>query len=307
MKTLTEFEKFVIEQKGTERPFSGEYVDHDAVGLYRCKKCLAPLYKSEHKFNAHCGWPAFDDEIPGAVDRTLDADGQRVEITCHQCGGHLGHVFEGERLTPNNIRHCVNSVSMVFEARKSELNTPDEHQNTPSAQATFGAGCFWCVEAIFAALNGVEKVQSGYAGGEQKDANYDAVCSGRTGHAEVVHITFNPTVITFNELLEVLFKSHNPTTLNQQGNDKGPQYRSVVFAHTAEQVDQTNSMISALQDAQIWQDPIVTEVCAFETFYPAESYHDDYFAKHGEQPYCQMVVKPKFDKFKMLFADKLKR
>ena len=307
MKTLTEFEKFVIEQKGTERPFSGEYVDHDAAGLYLCKKCLAPLYKSEHKFNAHCGWPAFDNEIAGAVDRTLDADGQRVEITCHQCGGHLGHVFEGERLTPNNIRHCVNSVSMVFEASSSESKTINERESTPLAQATFGAGCFWCVEAIFSALNGVEKVQSGYAGGEQKHANYDAVCSGRTGHAEVVHITFNPAVITFDELLEVLFKSHNPTTLNQQGNDKGPQYRSVVFAHTADQVDKTNNMISALQDAKVWQDPIVTEVCAFETFYPAENYHDDYFAKHGEQPYCQMVVKPKFDKFKALFADKLKR
>ncbi|GAA0781790.1 MULTISPECIES: bifunctional methionine sulfoxide reductase B/A protein [Pseudomonadati] len=307
MKTLTEFEKFVIEQKGTERPFSGEYVDHDATGLYLCKKCLAPLYKSEHKFNAHCGWPAFDNEIAGAVDRTLDADGQRVEITCHQCGGHLGHVFEGERLTPNNIRHCVNSVSMVFEASSSESNTINEREITPLAQATFGAGCFWCVEAIFSALNGVEKVQSGYAGGEQKHANYDAVCSGRTGHAEVVHITFNPALITFDELLEVLFKSHNPTTLNQQGNDKGPQYRSVVFAHTADQVDKTNNMISALQDAKVWKDPIVTEVCAFETFYPAENYHDDYFAKHGEQPYCQMVVKPKFDKFKALFADKLKR
>ena len=307
MKTLTEFEKFVIEQKGTERPFSGEYVDHDAAGLYRCKKCLAPLYKSEHKFNAHCGWPAFDNEIPGAVDRTLDADGQRVEITCHQCGGHLGHVFEGERLTPNNIRHCVNSVSMVFEATPSEPNTADEYESTQLEQATFGAGCFWCVEAIFAALNGVVKVQSGYAGGEQKHANYDAVCSGRTGHAEVVHITFDPAVVTFDELLEVLFKSHNPTTLNQQGNDKGPQYRSVVFAHTAEQVDKTNKMISSLQEAKVWNDPIVTEVSAFETFYPAENYHNDYFAKHGEQPYCQMVVKPKFEKFKSVFADKLKR
>jgi peptide methionine sulfoxide reductase msrA/msrB len=306
MQVLTEFEKFVIEQKGTERPFSGEYVNHDAAGLYCCKKCLAPLYKSEHKFNAHCGWPAFDTEIAGAVDRTIDADGQRVEITCHQCGGHLGHVFEGERLTDKNTRHCVNSVSMVFKAT-STLDDELSKASEPVLElATFGAGCFWCIEAIFLALKGVDSVQSGYAGGEEKQANYDAVCSGRTGHAEVVHISFNPTIISFEELLEILFKSHNPTTLNQQGNDKGPQYRSVIFAHTAAQVDSANKMIDALQQAQIWPDPIVTEVVAFDVFYPAENYHNDYFAKHGEQPYCQLVVKPKFDKFKTLFADKLK-
>lgn len=302
MQTLTEFEQFVIEQKGTERPFSGEYVNHDAKGLYLCKKCLAPLYKSEHKFNAHCGWPAFDDELPGAVARHLDADGRRVEITCAQCGGHLGHVFEGEHLTANNIRHCVNSVSMVFQAA-DEL----ESKVTSTALATFGAGCFWCIEAIFAALKGVVEVKSGYSGGEAHDANYDAVCQGKTSHAEVVQILYDPSVIDFESLLEVLFASHDPTTLNQQGNDKGPQYRSVIFSHSSTQTDAANRFIALLTQAQVWPKPIVTQVVAFETFYGAEHYHDDYYAKHGEQPYCQLVVKPKFDKFKAQFADKLKR
>lgn len=301
MNTLNEFEKYVIEQKGTERPFSGEFVNHEAKGVYLCKKCSAPLYSSEHKFNAHCGWPAFDDEIPGAVARTIDADGRRVEITCQQCDGHLGHVFEGELLTSKNVRHCVNSVSMIFQPleQNADLAVTNEF-------ATFGAGCFWCVEAIFAALKGVIKVQSGYCGGEASDANYDAVCSGKTAHAEVVHIEFDSNIISFDELLEVLFKSHDPTTLNQQGNDKGPQYRSAIFAHNAAQVDSANALIEALQHEKIWQNPIVTEISAFNTFYPAENYHDDYFAKHGEQPYCQMVVRPKVEKFKKLFADKLK-
>ncbi|MCL1143010.1 bifunctional methionine sulfoxide reductase B/A protein [Shewanella gaetbuli] len=303
MTQLTDFEKYVIEQKGTERPFSGEYVDHDAQGLYLCKKCLAPLYKSEHKFNAHCGWPAFDDEIPGAVDRTLDADGQRTEITCHQCGGHLGHVFEGELLTDKNIRHCVNSVSLTFKANDDkDLADPVEKFQL----ATLGAGCFWCVEAIFNSLKGVHKVKSGYSGGEARHANYDAVCSGRTGHAEVVHIEYDEDEISFSEILEVFFNSHNPTTLNRQGNDIGPQYRSVIFAHTDQQVIEANKMINKLHEAHVWPEPIVTEITAFQTFYEAESYHDDYFAKHGEQPYCQMVVKPKFEKFKTQFVDKLK-
>jgi peptide methionine sulfoxide reductase msrA/msrB len=307
MQKLTEFEQYVIEQKGTEAPFSGDYVGHQAKGLYLCKKCHSPLYKSEHKFNAHCGWPAFDDELPGAVARHTDADGSRVEITCAHCDGHLGHVFEGERLTDKNIRHCVNSVSMVFQAIEDvDINSQEVSQPQATALATFGAGCFWCVEAIFLALKGVNKVQSGYAGGEARDANYDAVCSGETAHAEVVHIEYDPNIIEFDTLLAVLFKSHDPTTLNQQGNDKGPQYRSVIFAHNVVQVEQANAMIQALDQMKLWQRPIVTQVSAFDTFYPAENYHNDYFAKHGEQPYCQMVVKPKFEKFKTLFADKLK-
>ena len=301
MRELTEFEKYVIEDKGTERPFSGEYVNHSAAGVYVCKKCQQPLYSSEHKFNAHCGWPAFDDELPGAVTRHIDADGRRVEIVCSQCGGHLGHVFEGEYLTPKNVRHCVNSVSMDFIAKDTLTKATNQ-----SALATFGAGCFWCVEAIFGALNGVSKVTSGYSGGSESDADYKSVCSGLTAHAEVVQIEFDPAIISFETLLAVFFQSHDPTTLNRQGNDQGPQYRSVIFIHNEEQATKANDAILALTEAAVFANQIVTQISAFEHFYPAENYHNDYFAQHGEQPYCQLVVKPKVEKFKKAFAEILK-
>ncbi|PMG29246.1 peptide-methionine (S)-S-oxide reductase [Shewanella sp. 10N.286.52.C2] len=300
MKQLTEFEKYVIEQKGTEQPFSGEYLKHDAPGVYLCKKCLAPLYKSEHKFNAHCGWPAFDDEIPGAIDRTPDEDGHRIEITCRKCDGHLGHIFEGEMLTAKNIRHCVNSVSMIFQ-------TADELQKVNSNQfATFGAGCFWCIEAVFNELKGVIEVTPGYSGGSGSDANYMAVCSGDTGHAEVILVEFDPSIISYQSLLAVFFAIHNPTTLNQQGNDKGPQYRSVIFTHSTEQVDQATIAISKLIQQAIWPKPIVTEVAMFEAFYPAESVHENYYANNAEQPYCELIIKPKFEMAMKRFEQLLK-
>ena len=199
-------------------------------------------------------------------------------------------------LTPNNVRHCVNSVSMVFKGMD------DAVEQASNSFATFGAGCFWCVEAIFNNLKGVVNVTSGYAGGEAHDADYKSVCSGQTGHAEVVHIEFNPEEIDFTTLLQVFFESHDPTTLNRQGNDKGPQYRSVVFTHNAEQIDQITAMLAQLEAAKVFDAPIVTQVSAFDTFYPAENYHNDYFALHGEQPYCQMVVRPKVEKIKALFA-----
>ncbi|MFT5789513.1 MAG: peptide methionine sulfoxide reductase msrA/msrB [Shewanella sp.] len=301
MRKLTEFEKQVIEHKGTERPFSGEYHQHEAKGVYCCKKCDAPLYLSDSKFNAHCGWPAFDDEISGAVKRNIDADGQRVEIVCAQCDGHLGHVFEGEFLTPKNVRHCVNSVSMTFKSASTAPIVESQYE-----LATFGGGCFWCAEAVFSALKGVKSVVSGYAGGNADDANYRAVCSGMTSHAEVVHIEFDPKIISYDSLLAVFWQSHDPTTLNRQGNDSGPQYRSVVFIHSDKQAEIANGMINTLTNAAVWPNPIVTEVSAFDRFFAAEDHHKDYFALNGEQPYCQIIIKPKVDKVKALFAELLK-
>ena len=173
--------------------------------------------------------------------------------------------------------------------------------------ATLGGGCFWCLEAVFDLLDGVTDVVSGYMGGHIIDPSYRQVCNGNTGHAEVVQLRFDPAAISFRELLEVFFSIHDPTTLNRQGNDVGPQYRSAIFYHSTEQQTTAAALIGELNARQIWRGPIVTEVAPAATFYPAEAYHQDYFALNGRQPYCQMVVAPKVAKFRKQYAARLKR
>ncbi len=170
-----------------------------------------------------------------------------------------------------------------------------------------GGGCFWCMEAIFKELRGVEKVESGYSGGSVPNPSYRKVSTGKTGHAEVVQITFNPKIITFKELLDVFFTMHDPTTLNRQGADVGTQYRSVIFYHTAEQETAAKEVIAELAAAKLWDAPIVTEVAPFTAFYPGEEYHQGYFERNPEQPYCQVVIAPKVAKFRKEFLGKLKK
>ncbi|WPR77117.1 peptide-methionine (S)-S-oxide reductase MsrA [Algoriphagus sp. NG3] len=172
---------------------------------------------------------------------------------------------------------------------------------------TLGAGCFWCVEAVFQRLNGVEKVVSGYSGGFIENPTYNAVCSGTTGHAEVIQVYFAPEIISLSELLEVFWATHDPTTLNRQGADVGPQYRSVIFYHSSEQESSAKSLKKQLNDSKVFDNPIVTEITGFTNFYPAENYHQDYYNQNGAQPYCQFVVKPKVDKLKTYFTEKLKK
>lgn len=171
--------------------------------------------------------------------------------------------------------------------------------------ATLAGGCFWCLEAVFRRLRGVDSVVSGYMGGEKKAPTYREVCSGNTGHAEVVQIKFDPMVVSYADLLDVFFTIHDPTTLNQQGGDRGTQYRSAIFYHTAEQLAAAETAI--LKEQPEWPDPIVTELVAAEVFYPAEDYHQDYFANNTYQPYCQFVVAPKVRKAVEKFGDKLKQ
>jgi peptide-methionine (S)-S-oxide reductase len=172
--------------------------------------------------------------------------------------------------------------------------------------ATLGGGCFWCLEAVFEGLRGVERVVSGYAGGDVADPSYQQVCTGTTGHAEVVQVTFDPSAISFRELLEVFFGTHDPTTLNRQGMDVGTQYRSVIFYHSPEQQEIAEQTIAELSAAGIWDRPIVTQVVPFRQFYPAEDYHQGYFRNNPGQGYCQAVVAPKVAKFRKQFAAKLK-
>jgi len=176
--------------------------------------------------------------------------------------------------------------------------------------ALFGGGCFWCLDAVFRELKGVTTVESGYAGGKTANPNYEDICTGRTGHAEVVRITFDPSLLSFRDLLTVFFTIHDPTTVNRQGNDVGTQYRSVVFCQTAEQRATTQAVIAMLNTEKLWSAPIVTEIVAETaenaTFYPAETYHQDYFEQNTSQPYCMIVVAPKVAKFRKAFAERLK-
>jgi peptide-methionine (S)-S-oxide reductase len=173
--------------------------------------------------------------------------------------------------------------------------------------ATLAGGCFWCLEAVFNDLRGVDKVVSGYAGGSLPNPSYEQVCRGTTGHAEVVQITFDPKETSFKELLEVFFTIHDPTTLNRQGADTGTQYRSAIFYHSPEQKEVSEQVIRELEAERIWDDPIVTEVTPLDAFYPAEGYHQQYYEQNPNQPYCRAVVAPKVAKFRKLYLSKLKK
>jgi peptide-methionine (S)-S-oxide reductase len=173
--------------------------------------------------------------------------------------------------------------------------------------ATLGGGCFWCLDGVFKDLRGIEKVESGYTGGHVKNPSYQAVCTGTTGHAEVVQLTFNPNEVSFKEILEIFFTIHDPTTLNRQGYDEGTQYRSAIFYHSPEQKEIAEQVIDELNAAKIWGNPIVTEVSPIGDFYVAEGYHQNYFENNPNQPYCRAVVEPKVAKFRKYFFEKLKK
>ena len=266
---LTPEEKHIIKNKGTEAPFTGEYNEHFEAGIFICRACEIPLYESNTKFNSGCGWPSFDDEIEGAITRYEDLSGGRIrtEICCAKCDGHLGHVFEGEQITVKDTRHCVNSLSIRFK---------------PYAQlqkATFGAGCFWSVEKLFKEIKGVYLASVGYMGGDTDKPTYKEVCSGTSNHAEVVDIYFNAEEVSYNTLLDLFWRNHNPTTLNRQGPDNGTQYRSVIFYHNEQQKMETEQ--SKKQQQQHFNNKIVTQIVPASTFYRAEEYHQNYLNKNN--------------------------
>lgn len=184
------------------------------------------------------------------------------------------------------------------------MNLPVENSGTDTI--TLGAGCFWCVEAIFDRVKGVKDVKSGYSGGSVENPSYKEVCTGETGHAEVCQVIFDPSVIGIPELLKIFWKTHNPTTLNRQGGDVGTQYRSAIFYHSEEQRKVASDLKKALDDEKIWDDPIVTEIVPFEKFYPAEDYHEDYYQKNPAQSYCNFVITPKIEKFEKAFSKYLR-
>ncbi len=277
--TLTPAEERVIVNKGTEPPFSGRFNKFDEEGTFVCRRCGAALYRSADKFEAHCGWPSFDAEIPGAVRRQADPDGSRTEILCAHCGAHLGHVFTGERKTPRNTRHCVNSVSMAF--------VPQAETSKHFERAVFAGGCFWGVEYFLQQATGVVQTIVGYTGGKQPNPTYAQVCTHTTGHAEAVEVFYDPLQTSFEKLARLFFEIHDPTQLNRQGPDTGDQYRSEIFYVNAEQNEVAAKLIGELQKKG-W--PVVTRLTPLATFWPAEPDHRDYYRRSGKLPYCHMPV-----------------
>lgn len=271
---LTKEEESVILKKGTEYPFTGKYWNFKERGTYVCKQCNAPLYKSDDKFDSHCGWPAFDDEIKGAVKRVPDADGRRTEIICANCGGHLGHVFLGEGFTSKDTRHCVNSISLDFIPAGKIENMDTVY---------FAGGCFWGTEYFFKKVKGVISTSVGYIGGHRKNPTYEEVCTGTTGHAEVVEVVYDPSKVNFEDLAKLFFEIHDFTQIDRQGPDIGEQYRSEIFYTKESQKEKVNELINSLMRRGY---EVATETTPANTYYKAEGYHQDYYTKKGKQPYC---------------------
>ena len=275
----------IARQKGTERAFSSEMCNLFEPGLYACVCCRTELFDSSEKFQSSTGWPSFTQPIkPNAVAYHVDNSYgmQRIEATCNTCEAHLGHVFP-DGPEPSGLRYCINAIVLV------KVNKGNE-------KATIGGGCFWCTEALFKEVEGVLSVESGYSGGTVTNPSYQEVCGGKTGHAEVIQVTFNPQVLSFTDLVRLHLTSHDPTTLNQQGADKGTQYRSVIFTHDAEQERIAKQAIDEVQS--LFNNPIVTEVQPFTAFFKADDYHQNYYAKNPDAGYCQVVIEPKLRKFR---------
>ncbi|MDD5406346.1 MAG: bifunctional methionine sulfoxide reductase B/A protein [Sulfurovaceae bacterium] len=285
MKKLTPEEKHIIIEKGTERPFSGSLVYNKEDGIYRCKLCGSPLFKSKSKFESECGWPSFDDAIKGAIREIPEADG-RKEIICAKCGGHLGHVFRGEKMTQKNTRYCVNSLSLTFD--KKDTYSPKDIHTSNEKIAYFAGGCFWRMEYYLEKLDGVKDVISGYMGGTRENPTYKDVSSGNTGYLEVVKVIYDPAKISYETLAKAFFEIHDPTQANGQGPDIGEQYQSAVFASNAKEKEIINNLISILKQKGY---KVVTKIYDVKSFYKAEDYHQNYYAKHNKTPYCHGYIK----------------
>lgn len=276
--SLTPMTKRIICDKATEYPHQGEYNSVVSHGTYLCRRCGLALFRAANQFNAGCGWPSFDEDIIQAVQQIPDSDGKRTEIICGRCEAHLGHVFIGEYLTQKNCRHCVNSASIDF---------VDDNKVLDTEEAIVAGGCFWGVDHFLRLLPGVLKVEVGYTGGIVLSPTYEQVCQGNTGHYEAVRVVYDRAKTDYHQLVKRFFEIHDPTQRVGQGPDLGPQYKSAIFYYDEFQHHEAINLIRALQARGY---SVATNLVEAQVFWPAEQYHQNYYAKHNKLPYCHSPV-----------------
>ena len=324
----------ILRSSATERSFCGNLLDNKTPGVYTCAGCGLPLFSSDSKFHSGTGWPSFFQPIAegNIAERTDHSYGMaRTEINCPRCGGHLGHVFN-DGPAPTGLRFCLNSASLNFtpgdklasladpilenppkaqkpagHAAGKEASKDSNNGGGPTETAVFAGGCFWCTEAAYEQLEGVSAVTSGYAGGSKEMANYESVCTGKTGHAEVIRVSYDPRRVSYAKLLDVFFDAHDPTQLDGQGGDIGPQYRSAIFYADDAQKKAAEAKIKQLTQMKAFPAPIVTTLEPLKEFFPAEDYHQDYARNNPSQPYIRALAIPKACKIREKHPDLIKK